>query len=728
MKIISKIIIIFTLFTIIFIAYFSLVGVETDKFNNQIKSKLISVNKNLDLELEQVNLKLNPLELKINVKILGSKIKSRSEALETESIKTKISLISFFRNEFLIKNLDISTKSIDIENLVSFAKTFYNNPKIIIFEKFLQVKGFVIADLKINFDNKGNIKNNYFAKGYVKDAKLSLFKDHKLSDLNFVFKIEKDNLEIQDSEFILDGINFFSDKIDLKKIKQGYSLNGNLNNKIVELNNKNFNLFREKFIPDIGVEKITFSSKNEFSFNLDENFKISNEYILSNFDVKKFLIANNFKLNNIFPKINDKILIENNNLKIEYNKNNLYIGGKGDIYLQDNKDYIDFKIEKKDQLINFAGQIKLDKDPFLINFLNFKKDQNYETKIRFNGYRDTKKQIFLKSIRLDENENTIEGKNIKFSSKFKIKDIRDINVNYLDIQDQRNIFNIKKIKSRYVLEGSSFNGDSLLKNILVGDQNKNYFDEDFELILKIENFRLDSEYNLKNLSGNLKFKKQKLFEGNLEGDFPKQKKMKFTVKTNDNKTITTLFLDLAEPIVKKYKFIKGFDDGVLDFYSIKDGDVSYSTLKIYDFKLKELPTLTKLLTLASLQGIADILSGEGIRFDEFEMKFENKKKLMNINEIYAIGPAISVLMNGYIEKDKLISLRGTLVPATTINKAIGTIPVLGKILVGSKTGEGVFGVSFKIKGPPKNLETSVNPIKTLTPRFITRTLEKIKKN
>ena len=78
MKIISKIIIIFTLFTIIFIAYFSLVGVETDKFNNQIKSKLISVNKNLDLELEQVNLKLNPLELKINVKILGSKIKSRS--------------------------------------------------------------------------------------------------------------------------------------------------------------------------------------------------------------------------------------------------------------------------------------------------------------------------------------------------------------------------------------------------------------------------------------------------------------------------------------------------------------------------------------------------------------------------------------------------------------------------------------------------------------------------
>ena len=110
------------------------------------------------------------------------------------------------------------------------------------------------------------------------------------------------------------------------------------------------------------------------------------------------------------------------------------------------------------------------------------------------------------------------------------------------------------------------------------------------------------------------------------------------------------------------------------------------------------------------------------------MNFSKKNQLMSINEIYAIGPAISVLMEGYVESDKLVSLRGTLIPATTLNKVIGSIPFLGNILVGKKTGEGVFGVSFKIKGPPKKLQTSVNPIKTLTPRFITRTLENIKKN
>ena len=110
------------------------------------------------------------------------------------------------------------------------------------------------------------------------------------------------------------------------------------------------------------------------------------------------------------------------------------------------------------------------------------------------------------------------------------------------------------------------------------------------------------------------------------------------------------------------------------------------------------------------------------------MKFSKNKKLLTIEELYAIGPAISILMEGYIDSKKLISLRGTMVPATTINKTISTIPLIGNILVGKKVGEGVFGVSFKIKGPPNNLKTSVNPIKTLTPRFITRTLEKLNKN
>ena len=313
-----------------------------------------------------------------------------------------------------------------------------------------------------------------------------------------------------------------------------------------------------------------------------------------------------------------------------------------------------------------------------------------------------------------------------------IEKVDKVDLEFFDNQNKKNKIFLTNIKeNEYQIKGSIFNADKLIDNLLNNEKDKDskFFKNDFNLSLNLKEVYLDSDNIIYNLIGILNIKNNKIYAADIFGDFDNNDNLKFTVNTNDvGEKITTLFSSRAEPIVSRYKFIKGYEEGYLDFYSLKKDKISESQLKIYNFKLQELPTLTKLLTLASLQGIADTLSGEGIRFNEFEMNFTNKDNLMAIDEIYAIGPAISILMNGYIEENKLISLRGTMVPATTINKSIGSIPFLGKILVGDKTGEGVFGVSFKIKGPSKNLETTVNPIKTLTPRFITRTLEKIKKN
>ena len=227
----------------------------------------------------------------------------------------------------------------------------------------------------------------------------------------------------------------------------------------------------------------------------------------------------------------------------------------------------------------------------------------------------------------------------------------------------------------------------------------------------------------------ISLKKNGVISAEIRSKINNKNDFSLSIKTNSrDEKVTNLFIEEPEPFIKNYKFIKGFTQGKLSYGSIEKNNETKANLKIFDFKVQDVPVLAKLLTLASLQGIADILTGEGIRFNEFEMNYESNQSLTNINEMYAIGPAISILMEGYIDRNKLTSLRGTLVPATTINKTISKIPLLGDILVGKKVGEGVFGVSFKIKGPPKDLKTSVNPIKTLTPRFITRTLEKLKKN
>ena len=139
------------------------------------------------------------------------------------------------------------------------------------------------------------------------------------------------------------------------------------------------------------------------------------------------------------------------------------------------------------------------------------------------------------------------------------------------------------------------------------------------------------------------------------------------------------------------------------------------------------PGLVKLLSLADLRGMADILSGEGLSFERLEIIFENNEKVLTLSELYALGPSVSILMDGYLEnKTGLVSLRGTMVPAKTLNKVLSKIPVIGDILIPKEIGEGLFGVSFKMKGKKNNIKTSVNPIKTLTPRFIQKALKKNK--
>ena len=50
-------------------------------------------------------------------------------------------------------------------------------------------------------------------------------------------------------------------------------------------------------------------------------------------------------------------------------------------------------------------------------------------------------------------------------------------------------------------------------------------------------------------------------------DVRKSPAKKGRIRKENNNKVTTLFIDKAEPIVKRYDFIKGFEGGKLDFYS-----------------------------------------------------------------------------------------------------------------------------------------------------------------
>ena len=727
MRLIFKFVISFFIILFLLITYLSLFGIETQKFNNQIIKKIKSVNNELDIKLKTIKIVFDPFQFDINIKTIAPELISKNKSIELENIKAKVSLKALINKKFSIENLEISTKSLDIKSLITFARSINQKPELYILEKIVK-KGFLIADIKLEFDAEGKIKNNYNIKGFLKDGKLSFYNVIGVDKLDLIFNSKYNELKITDTNFKINNVNFKSEEILVKNEKNKFSFQGKISHEKFDLNREDFKNLLSPFIKKLNFANLSFVSENEFSFYLDKKFKLKDLEIKSSMNLLKLSILNDYELSNFFPKIKDEILLSNNNLKINYVKKNLSVIGEGKILIQESDDDIFYKIDKVNKDIKFETSIQINDNPMNIDFLSYEK-KNKKALINFKGIKKDKENFLISSFLYEEKENIFNFQKINFSKVFQINKLDRLELNYFDKDNKKNSILLFRKNKEYFLSGSYFNADNLIKNLFENDQNKvSLINIDNNFNINIDKVRLDKDNVLRNLVGNLKFKNKKIDNGKLEGHFTGNKKLKLTINKNANNKVTTLFLDRAEPIIRRYKFIRGFEEGALDFYSASDGEKTRSTLKIYNFKLKEMPALTKVLTLASLQGIADIMSGEGIRFDEFEMNFIDHKDLIKIEEIYAIGPAISILMEGYIEKKKLISLRGTLVPATTINKFIGSIPVLGDILVGTTTGEGVFGVSFKIKGPPKNLETTVNPVKTLTPRFITRTLEKIKKN
>ena len=720
-----------TIFIILFcgILYLSTIGISTKVFNSNISDQIKKIDKNLNIDLNKIFLILDPFQLKIKLKTVGTNLKYYEEKIQLENIRSEISLNSLLNKEFSINKMNISTKSIEINSLVKFLRLVQKDPKFYIAENIIK-KGYLIADIEVEFDDNGNLKDNYKINGIVKDGKIDLFKRNRLDAINFIFEAKKDKIQLNDLYLKIEKENLQLPEIIIVKNNDEYSVSG-------KLISGQINLMEDRIYDYINLENINFKikeikflSENNFNFSINEKFKIKGLNIDSKINLINLEIENNLDLKNYFPEINENFYFKDNQLQITYKKNTIKILGSGNMFLQERPDKIEYKIIKNKENLNFNTKLNIKDNNFKIDLLNFEKKNNSKLQIEIQGEHKIDKGIILKRINLEENKNSFLIKDLSLSNDNKINYIKNITLSYLDKDNLENKIQISKKATNYFINGSSLNINRIINNLLNSKVKKKYklFKNDFKVKVDIEKIFLDKKNVLQNLNGYLILKDNKVFETELSSNYSNNNKIKFTIKTNGKEKITTLFSKEAKPLVDRYKFVKGFSEGSLDFYSYQKYNQSNSTLKIYDFKLKELPALTKLLTLASLQGIADLMSGEGIRFNEFEMNFSNQDQLMTINEIYAIGPAISVLMSGYVEKDKLISLRGTLVPATTLNKTIGSIPFLGNILVGKKTGEGVFGVSFKIKGPPKDLETTVNPIKTLTPRFITRTLEKIKNN
>ena len=479
--------------------------------------------------------------------------------------------------------------------------------------------------------------------------------------------------------------------------------------------------FKEENFKNIKTARFQIKDLN---LQFDENFKLK----------KELSVGGNIKDANI--KISNRYDINNLIANFLYEKESFYLNEISWSFNQNknvDRDFFDGKLNVKK--IKKDYEVTLDfktKNPSILpripamNYSFEKKDVlDVKTKILVNN----NKNVFIQNLILKDKNNNFQIKNLHFDKNYNLINFKEIYVKTSMNNTINNHFQILN-RDKVLIKGKIFDAKFLIKELSKDSKNNFLKKISKDLEVDINKILKGAKFPINNFRLVGKIKNGSFVKISAKSDFEDNNHLDISLKKDEksNNKILEVYSDIAMPLLSDYKFFQGLEGGNLNYISKFDKLNSSNVLTINNFKLNKAPTLAKLLTLADLKGLTDTLKGDGISFDTLSIKYKSNPKKMDIDEIFMIGPSISILIEGYVEKNNgLTSLRGTLVPAKTLNSVISKIPVVGNILVGNKIGEGVLGISFKIKGPPNNLKTTVNPVKTLTPRFITRALESLKK-
>ena len=137
-----------------------------------------------------------------------------------------------------------------------------------------------------------------------------------------------------------------------------------------------------------------------------------------------------------------------------------------------------------------------------------------------------------------------------------------------------------------------------------------------------------------------------------------------------------------------------------------------------DYRLARAPTLARLLSLTSLDGIAAVASGSGIPFTNLRGDVGFARGVITLKRVIAYGGALGISAKGWLNPgEDQIDVDGTLAPAYALNSVLGNFPMLGSLLMGGE-GQGLFAARFHLGGSNDNPTVTVNPLSALTPGLL----------
>ena len=703
---------------ILILTLLSTIGIKTDRFNELISNK-INQTKYVNLTLKAINFKLDLKELSLFLETQQPNINYSDLSIPTKSIKVYVDFLALLSTNLEIKKININLDELDIVQLNKLSK--FIKPSN--FKSFLNnkiVEGKLISEIEIFF--KDGIIKSYIVRGDVKNFKANFFSELSLSKTKFSFFADKEDILIKNIFGNIENIKIANGNVKLN-LEDGIKLNSDFDTKInieEKFLNK-YNKLLNKYNLTYKIKSLNGNLSNNLSLYFDSTYKLKNyNYkFYGKIDKSRLELPYTIKNSFISDKINE-IHFLNSKIESNFSPNNFIINCEGQYSFYDTN-FLKFKFENEfnnnhlnlDLNFDFANSLDLD-------FINYKKPKNTPAQL---SLKLTKKKNLINIPKL----NFVEKNNVIKISDLKFKNNDFQSLKKIEVKTLNNDFFIQWGKKIFI-KGKKFDATNLPKFFNEQNNTKKFNHINNNIEIDFKNIKAPVSEELQNFRLIGKIKDGKFIKISSKGDFGGDNYLDITMKKDQNsdKRYLEIYSDLTRPLLTEYNFFNGLSGGKLLFTSLIDESKSNSKLRIENFKIVNAPGVIKLLSLADLGGLADLAEGEGLSFDVLEIDMEKNKNFLKINEILALGPSISVLMEGYRDATGLTSLKGTLVPAKTLNKLISKIPVIGNIVIPKEVGEGLFGISFKMKGPKGQIKTSINPIRTITPRFIQKIIEKRK--
>jgi hypothetical protein len=727
-KFIFFFLIIFLLLFSLIVTYLTIFGLETSKFNNLIVREIKTKDSKIELELAEVKIKLDIKKLQLFVSTNKPKLTYQNINIPITEVKIYSKINKILNSKFEVSQIFFAIEKFKIQDVQKLAVRIKPSN----FKNYLlnNINGGEIEKALFNLNTDKNFKIiNYKASGSIKKIDTKITNDFIIEEVSFNF-IADNNLTLVNSiNAKYNGIEISNGSINIKQKKKieikgkfdsQFNLTENQLNKLIT----NINFFKENKV------QLQGSLLHDFSLKMNNNFKIIDyEYKSSGNILKSQIIIKNNYRNNFIKEPIKKVLFEKTKLEIVFNKNNNNLLILDGFYNLDNSNYNKFKVNynlnKKNK--NFFIDLDLSKSIFF-DLINFRTDSKKKSNVKID-YSIKNKKHFFKSIDFTVGKNVFSIKNLLLNNKKEVEKFSTIKVQTYDKNKETNNF-IINFGKKISIVGKNYDSTNLLKSLSKNKKSNLLKKLNKEIKIQIKNLTTKSGISLGNFNLIGLIEKGDFNMISAKSEFSENKYLDISLKKDtNNKKIIEVYSDSPQALLGEYKFFEGIREGKLLYTSIIDKTGSVSKLTIENFKVIKAPAFATLLTLADLGGYADLLSGQGMSFDNLEINLRDDFNVITVEEILALGSSVSLHMEGYVEKKTgLVSLNGTLVPAKMLNSLISKIPVVGGILVGDKVGDGVFGVSFKIKGLPEKIKTTVNPVKTITPRFITRAIEKMKRN